>query len=97
MMTIINITGVEGTTAYRDDYTANCGACYQDKDGPVGPDGTFPENGGRAYCTVADTIGRSARTCPGASPTRTTTPSSTASASDRRRRRRRYRSRCRSR
>ena len=36
---------------------------------------------------------RSARTCPGASPTRTTTPSSTASASDRRRRRRRYRSR----
>ena len=36
---------------------------------------------------------RSARTCPGASPTRTTPPSSPASASDRRRRRRRYRSR----
>ena len=68
MMTIINITGVEGTTAYRDDYTANCGACYQDKDGPVGPDGTFPENGGRAYCTVADTIGQICQNVPGCEP-----------------------------
>ena len=61
-------TGVEGTTAYRDDYTANCGACYQDKDGPVGPDGTFPENGGRAYCTVADTIGQICQNVPGCEP-----------------------------
>ena len=34
MMTIINITGAEGTTAYRDKFTANCGACYQGIDDP---------------------------------------------------------------
>ena len=68
-MTIINITGVEGTTAYRDDYTANCGACYQDKDGPPDPvTGAYPVNGGRAYCTVADTIGQICQNVPGCEP-----------------------------
>lgn len=35
MMTIINITGAEGTTAYRDNFTANCGACYPGNRRPV--------------------------------------------------------------
>ena len=54
---------------YRDDYTANCGACYQDKDGPPDPvTGAYPLNGGRAYCTVADTIGQICQNVPGCEP-----------------------------